>query len=295
MKSLGLTTSFQPLGDKERERIERKGFELVRLGERGNGVVVSNDWDPSRPTVLFCHGRSGSAGSSGYMNIPQEIGKYKFGGACNLAIVLHQAPGDQNTMVGDGLDAVDYLTSGRGDKNIRLCDLHLAGYSIGCITASALATSFPDAARLTLLLPPTDMPEATAHTLTNRGLGSIRKFANWTMSLVNGNHRSTVDYIAQMHANARARGLPDVMPVEALLSEGDKVADPDDFLRGLEQRGIRDVVHVAREPMHNSPTNHTHAFSLERNFPQLMDSDVLHENSPRVPPVRPLPAQGISR
>lgn len=297
VQSLGLTTSFHKLGDKERERIERKGFELHAVGEYGNGVVMSKDWDPSRPTVLFCHGRDGSAGSSGYMNIPQEIAKHKFDGNCNIAIVLHRAPGDQNTMVADGLDAIDHLTGAMGNKNVRPQDLYIAGYSIGCITAAALANCTPQAARLTLLLPPTSIPEAAEYTFSNRPfLKGLKKMASWVTGIIDGNDRNTVNYIASMHRGAMTRGEPDVMPVEVLLSRDDKVADPAVFVAGVRQRGLYvepghadNKVSIAVEEMHNSPTAHTEAFSLDKNFPQLKGNrDILHATLPRVAPIRPI-------
>lgn len=289
--NIGSVTAFHRLNNDQYERLARKNFELVQLNGKDNGVVLSKDWDPALPTVLFCHGRDGNALTGSYLNIAQDIGKHKFGGKCNVAVVLHHAPGDQERMVHDGLEAMDYITQSRGEKNVKPRDVHLCGYSIGCVTASAIANSNPQAARLTLLLPPTSFPEAAQFALKNRGLGAVGKVVSWATRLDPKNHRNTVDYIASMHGGAVARGDADVMPIEALLSRDDKVADPIAFMDGLQRRGVKEVVNVAIEAMQNSPTAHTNAFSLEKNFPQLVGSQILHENRDRTPPIQPIALQ----
>lgn len=281
MSSTGLTTLFSVPGPKEFDRIKKNGFEFIKLRRRSSGIILSKDWDASRPTLLFCHGRTGNAGSGSYMNIAKELAHHKYAGNCNIALVLHHAPGNLDTMVNDGLQAMDHLLHSKGVKPEQI---NLAGYSIGCITSSAIAHSFPQAGRLTLLLPPTSMPEAAAYTFRNRGMRLIGVALSFALASRTRNHRNTVDYIAGLHQRAAVTGTT-VMPVEALLSRDDKVADPQAFIAGLTERGVRDAVHIAIEAMQNSSTAHTEAFSLADNFPQLVGSPILHEERGRMAPL----------
>jgi pimeloyl-ACP methyl ester carboxylesterase len=245
-------TLFTTPSKQDITRARRVGYDIHILNKaRGNGVLVSKRWKDGQPTMVFFHGILHNACSIGNLKMARDAWLYRYGGNCNVAIVLYRSPGNPQQMIEDGMQAVDYLIQSKG---VRPKDLGFLGFSMGTIATTVLWSSYPECQDVNLLMPLTSPGESAAHTVTSginrllRGtvtlepdgiLGLVAKTA--VSKLLPGHDISGIEGIAGMH-NYAAKNQILVPRVGIIFSDGDRVNSPELFQAALTKAGLGEAV-----------------------------------------------------